>query len=481
MKLLVAPLVGSLWGPLRVLRHPAIIARFVQRKWWRNQVSHSPERQRIKCCHLCDGASLQDIDMMGQHRTCDETTGNQCSKSIRYVLNIFTIVVLIFLVLQYGIGLVLTRDYHQASWLNNASLRHDVEKSIDDVVHRWKLVELQKNVTIRCPSVPPKLVGRLYINKTSPSWDELEKKQTDLQPGGRFSPRNCVALYRVAVIVPYRDRDAHLRVFLNHMHPILQRQQLDYGIFIIEQVAGTKFNRAMLMNIGFAEASRLYGYQCYIFHDVDLLPEDDRNIYSCPDQPRHMSAAVDTMNYRLPYPEIYGGVSALKKEHFERVNGFSNKFFGWGGEDDDMWVRITKSGLHVIRYPLDIARYTMLGHTKDSPNPERYKYLYSAEKRFKTDGINSLLYKRLDLQFRKTYTWVYISFSKEDVLANNTPHPLTTTPATRTTTTLKATTRSTRTAQSPQSVNKSSLITALTDQRSTSHRTLTITKPSNVP
>ena len=80
-------------------------------------------------------------------------------------------------------------------------------------------------------------VGRLYINKTSPSWDELEKNQKDLQPGGRFSPRNCVALYRVAVIVPYRDRDAHLRVFLNHMHPILQRQQLDYGIFIIEQVS----------------------------------------------------------------------------------------------------------------------------------------------------------------------------------------------------------------------------------------------------
>ena len=43
--------------------------------------------------------------------------------------------------------------------------------------------------------------------------------------------------------------------------------------------------------------------------------------------------------FRLPYKELYGGVSALKKEHFERVNGFSNKFFGWGGEDDDMWVR----------------------------------------------------------------------------------------------------------------------------------------------
>ena len=54
----------------------------------------------------------------------------------------------------------------------------------------------------------------------------------------------------------------------------------------------------MLMNIGFKEAGKLYDNQCYIFHDVDLLPEDDRNLYSCPNQPRHMSAAVDTMAYR---------------------------------------------------------------------------------------------------------------------------------------------------------------------------------------
>ena len=64
------------------------------------------------------------------------------------------------------------------------------------------------------------------------------------------------------------------------------------------QAGKSRFNRAMLMNIGFKEAGKLYDNQCYIFHDVDLLPEDDRNLYSCPNQPRHMSAAVDTMSYR---------------------------------------------------------------------------------------------------------------------------------------------------------------------------------------
>ena len=32
-----------------------------------------------------------------------------------------------------------------------------------------------------------------------------------------------------------RDREEHLRMFVYHMHPVLQRQQLDYGIFIVEQ------------------------------------------------------------------------------------------------------------------------------------------------------------------------------------------------------------------------------------------------------
>jgi hypothetical protein len=40
-----------------------------------------------------------------------------------------------------------------------------------------------------------------------------------------------------------------------------------------------------------------YAWECLIFHDVDLIPEDDRNIYSCPSEPRHMSVAVNTMNY----------------------------------------------------------------------------------------------------------------------------------------------------------------------------------------
>ena len=48
--------------------------------------------------------------------------------------------------------------------------------------------------------------------------------------------------------------------------------------FPVEQYGSGPFNRAMLMNVGAAEALKQYDYQCFIFHDVDLLPEDDRNL-----------------------------------------------------------------------------------------------------------------------------------------------------------------------------------------------------------
>jgi len=73
-----------------------------------------------------------------------------------------------------------------------------------------------------------------------PSQETLEEVAQELSwlrflEGGSQMPLDCQAKYKIAIIVPYRNRLANLCSFLLNMHPFLTKQQLDYTIFIIEQ------------------------------------------------------------------------------------------------------------------------------------------------------------------------------------------------------------------------------------------------------
>ena len=49
--------------------------------------------------------------------------------------------------------------------------------------------------------------------------------------------------------------------------------------------------------------------------------------------------AFSVLSFRLRYSGYFGGVTALSREQFFKVNGFSNNYWGWGGEDDDLRLR----------------------------------------------------------------------------------------------------------------------------------------------
>jgi predicted glycosyltransferase involved in capsule biosynthesis len=42
---------------------------------------------------------------------------------------------------------------------------------------------------------------------------------------------------------------------------------------------------------------------------------------------------------RLLYEAFVGGATIFTEEQFRRANGYSNDFWGWGGEDDDFYSR----------------------------------------------------------------------------------------------------------------------------------------------
>ncbi len=43
--------------------------------------------------------------------------------------------------------------------------------------------------------------------------------------------------------------------------------------------------------------------------------------------------------FRLANQLVFGGATALTVGQFHKVNGYSNEYWGWGGEDDDMGLR----------------------------------------------------------------------------------------------------------------------------------------------
>lgn len=79
-------------------------------------------------------------------------------------------------------------------------------------------------------------MGFINVSYSAPTYDELERLNDDVDVGGVWRPRTCLSRDRVALVVPYRDRDAALRTLLHHIHPFLQKQQLYYGIYVVEQV-----------------------------------------------------------------------------------------------------------------------------------------------------------------------------------------------------------------------------------------------------
>lgn len=81
------------------------------------------------------------------------------------------------------------------------------------------------------------IVGGVEVETSVPAWQTIEDNYPMLQNGGRYQPPDCEARHRVALIIPFRDRNIHLKIFLNNIHSFLMRQQLDYGIFVIDLVS----------------------------------------------------------------------------------------------------------------------------------------------------------------------------------------------------------------------------------------------------
>ena len=127
---------------------------------------------------------------------------------------------------------------------------------------------------------------------------------------------------------------------------------LDYQIFIIEQSDDKPFNRGKLLNVGYKFACDS-GCDYFVFHDVDMLPEDVD--YSYTDKPLHLATHLQEHDYETTFFDYFGGVTMFNKQDFELINGFSNEYWGWGFEDDDLLIRCLDSNLELDKQQIGVG------------------------------------------------------------------------------------------------------------------------------
>lgn len=152
---------------------------------------------------------------------------------------------------------------------------------------------------------------------------------------------------RLAVIVPFRDRFDELISFVPHLSKFLHEQQISNSkIYIINQSKRYRFNRGALANVGFLLARNQSDY--IAIHDVDLLPLNANLSYSYPrDGPYHLSSPEYHPQYN--YDKYFGGILLIRNDHFESLNGMSNRYYGWGMEDDEFYTRVRAANLTISR------------------------------------------------------------------------------------------------------------------------------------
>jgi hypothetical protein len=208
------------------------------------------------------------------------------------------------------------------------------------------------------------------------------------------------------IFIPNRGREHQIRKLL----PILHNKFIntDYIIKIIEQNDNKQFNLAKLTNIGFdvfKQEEKDLNWT-YIFQPADCYPINvDYNLYEY-DIVYHI---VEDYSTQFAKMFCYNPVAFIK------MNGYSNDYWGWGGEDSELLKKTDEFNLKYNR------RISNFDRNDDTPN---YSLEYIQDgahtnsinlnkvySRFKIDflneGLNTLEYELINISKIDDYTTLY--------------------------------------------------------------------------
>lgn len=236
--------------------------------------------------------------------------------------------------------------------------------------------------SLRCPDD--------YQPRLHPRDAEIVKSSRSIS-----STKSTSTGHKLAIIIPFRDRFDELLEFAPALHKFLNEASVDHEIFVINQADKYRFNRASLINVGYIYTADK-GFDYLVMHDVDLIPTTHQIKYSYPENgPVHL--ASPDLHPLYHYENYVGGILLLTHQHFKMCRGMATKFWGWGREDDEFFIRMKNAKLTINRPQGVTTGYHTYRHVHDKEKRKR-DYTRTPEQKkdqFKPDkegGYDNLKY-----------------------------------------------------------------------------------------
>lgn len=149
------------------------------------------------------------------------------------------------------------------------------------------------------------------------------------------------------IIIPFREnpkeqRNIHKKYFIENTVPLLKKCLIKVKIIFIIQEPGAPFNRGALINIA-VKLINSNPEDIFFTHDVDVNPYENTIV-------KYYKPFINNKCIQGIYTSAWdtlGGIIKFKKQDFIDINGFSNMFWGWGGEDTDLQNRATFNNIWI--------------------------------------------------------------------------------------------------------------------------------------
>ncbi|XP_040478642.1 beta-1,4-galactosyltransferase 7 [Ursus maritimus] len=175
--------------------------------------------------------------------------------------------------------------------------------------------------------------------------------------------------HRLAVLVPFRERFEELLVFVPHMHRFLSHKKIRHHIYVLNQVDRFRYS--------------------------DFIHEDILGN-------RHHKgpSGLDPVSCTSLQAAAEASFMYMKPQSLSlcQCNGMSNRFWGWGREDDEFYRRIKGAGLQLFRPSGITTGYKTFRHLHDPAWRKRDQKRIAAQKQeqFKVDregGLSTVKYR----------------------------------------------------------------------------------------